>query len=116
MSALKDIAVDLAAERAGEGPAPCASVAKSLREWFSGLSIGGRITFFFILNLWFALFAGVFAIGGFLELGDRAERINITHDHALEAEPAGGLSQRRPAQCRTDGDHRRKQALAGCPQ
>jgi methyl-accepting chemotaxis protein len=86
MSALKDIAVDLAAERAGEGPAPRASVPKSLREWFSGLSIGGRITFFFTLNLWFALFAGVFAIGGFLELGDRAERINITHDHALEAE------------------------------
>jgi methyl-accepting chemotaxis protein len=86
MSALKDIAVDLAAERAGEGPAPRASVPKSLREWFSGLSIGGRITFFFTLNLWFALFAGVFAIGGFLELGDRAEWINITHDHALEAE------------------------------
>jgi methyl-accepting chemotaxis protein len=86
MSALKDIAVDLAAERAGEGPAPRPSVPKSLREWFSGLSIGGRITFFFTLNLWFALFAGVFAIGGFLELGDRAERINITHDHALEAE------------------------------
>jgi methyl-accepting chemotaxis protein len=86
MSALKDIAVDLAAERAGEGPAPRASVPKSLREWFSGLSIGGRITFFFTLNLWFALFAGVFAIGGFIELGDRAARINITHDHALEAE------------------------------
>ena len=86
MSALKDIAVDLAAERAGEGPAPRPSVTKSLREWFSGLSIGGRITFFFTLNLWFALFAGVFAIGGFIELGDRAERINITHDHALEAE------------------------------
>jgi methyl-accepting chemotaxis protein len=86
MSALKDIAVDLAAERAGEGPAPRPSVTKSLREWFSGLSIGGRITFFFTLNLWFALFAGVFAIGGFIELGDRAARINITHDHALEAE------------------------------
>ncbi|MFN9498278.1 MAG: methyl-accepting chemotaxis protein [Erythrobacteraceae bacterium] len=86
MSALNDIAVDLAAERAGEGPARRASVPKSLHEWFSGLSIGGRITFFFTLNLWFALFAGVFAIGGFLELGDRAERINITHDHALEAE------------------------------
>ena len=86
MSALNDIAVDLAAERAGEGPARRASVPKSLHEWFSGLSIGSRITFFFTLNLWFALFAGVFAIGGFLELGDRAERINITHDHALEAE------------------------------
>jgi len=86
MSALKDIAVDLAAERAGEGPAPRPSEPKSLREWFSAMSIGGRITFFFILNLCFALFAGVFAIGGFLELGDRAERINSTHDHALEAE------------------------------
>ena len=86
MSALKDIAVDLAAERAGQGPAPRPFVPKSLREWFSGLSIGGRTTFFFTLNLCFALFAGVFAIGGFLELGDRAERINITHDHALEAE------------------------------
>ncbi|MEO0056887.1 MAG: hypothetical protein RIT17_323, partial [Pseudomonadota bacterium] len=86
MSALQDIAIDLAAERAGEAPALRPAAPKGWREWFSGLSIGGRITFFFSLNLCFALFAGVFAIGGFLELGDRAERINITHDHALEAE------------------------------
>lgn len=86
MSALKDIAVDLAAERAGEEAAAPVGAIHRLRMWFSGLSIGGRITFFFTLNLCFVLFAGVFAIGGFLELGDRAERIEVTHDHALEAE------------------------------
>jgi methyl-accepting chemotaxis protein len=86
MSALKDIAVDLAAERAVEEAAAPVGATDRLRTWFSGLSIGGRITFFFTLNLCFVLFAGLFAIGGFLELGDRAERINVTHDHALEAE------------------------------
>lgn len=86
MSALKDIAVDLAAERAVESPAPAPDAKPDLRAWFAALSIGGKVTVFFTLNLAFALFAGVFAIGGFLELGDRAERINVTHDHALEAE------------------------------
>jgi methyl-accepting chemotaxis protein len=87
MSALKDIAIDIAAERAGEAPAPAPSAASSrLRAWFAGLSVGGKVTFFFTLNLGFALLAGLFAIGGLIELGDRAERINVVHDHALEAE------------------------------
>jgi methyl-accepting chemotaxis protein len=87
MSALKDIAIDIAAERAGEAPAPAPSATSSrLRAWFAGLSVGGKVTFFFTLNLGFALLAGLFAIGGFIELGDRAERINLVHGHALEAE------------------------------
>jgi methyl-accepting chemotaxis protein len=86
MSALNEIAVDLAAESAVEKPAPRSGPWSKLRDWFAGLSVGGKVTFFFTLNLGFALFAGVFAIGGFIELGDRAQRINLTHDHAIEAE------------------------------
>jgi methyl-accepting chemotaxis protein len=87
MSALKDIAIDIAAERAVETPAPAAPAAASrLRAWFAGLSVGDKVTFFFSLNLGFALLAGLFAIGGLIELGDGAQRINVTHDHALEAE------------------------------
>ncbi|WP_245804651.1 methyl-accepting chemotaxis protein [Erythrobacter tepidarius] len=39
-----------------------------------------------MLGLGFALAAGLFAIGGFIELGSRAQRINLILDHALEAE------------------------------
>jgi methyl-accepting chemotaxis protein len=90
MSALRELAVDIAAERMAEGqaaaPAAPASVGGRLRAWFEGLSVGGKVTFFFTINLGFALCAGLFAIGGFIELGNRAEGINRTHDHAIEAE------------------------------
>ena len=86
MSALQELAIELQAETAS-APAPARGGALSrLRDWFSGLSIGGRITLFFTLNLVFALFAGLFAIGGFIELGKRAEGINVTHDNVIEAE------------------------------
>ena len=88
MSAIEDIALDLEAERAGaaSGVAPRARRTGGQRGWFDGLSIGGKITFFFTFNLAVALCAGLFAIGGFVELGDRAKRINQTHGYALEAE------------------------------
>lgn len=86
MSALNDIAVDLAAERAPEAPPARRGLPGRLHDWFAGLSIGGKVTLFFTLNLACALFAGLFAIAGFLQLGERAERINVTHDHAIEAE------------------------------
>lgn len=99
MNALRELAVDIAAERAAEGwgeaegeaastraAPPGLAAAWRLRTWFEGLSVGGKVTLFFTLNLGFALFAGLFAIGGFIELGNRAAGINLTHDHAIEAE------------------------------
>jgi methyl-accepting chemotaxis protein len=86
MSALQDIAIDLEAERAGTAAPQRAGIVQRLRRWFAELSIGGKITFFFTLSFGLALCAGLFAIGGFIELGNRAERINLTHDHAIEAE------------------------------
>jgi methyl-accepting chemotaxis protein len=86
MSALQEIAVDLAAGRVAAAAAPSAGRDPALRRWFEGLSVGGKITLFFTLSLGLALAAGLFAIGGFVELGERAQRISQTHAQALEAE------------------------------
>lgn len=87
MSALSDIAMDLAAERVGQDTARAgASRLARLRHWFETLSIGGKVTLFFSLNLAFALLAGLFVVSGYIELGSRAERIRSTHDQALKAE------------------------------
>ncbi|WP_245806042.1 methyl-accepting chemotaxis protein [Erythrobacter donghaensis] len=89
MSALSDIALNLEAEAAAEvhGPAPApASQPARLRAWFDRLSIGGKITLFFSANLAFALLAGLFVVGGYVELGKRTEQIGTTHSAALEAE------------------------------
>ncbi len=86
MSAMEDIALDLEADRAGSAAAARPAGGRSLRGWFESLSIGGKITFFFTIGLGLALAAGLFAIGGFVELGNRAERLDVIHDHALEAE------------------------------
>lgn len=90
MSALQDLAMDLAAERAGAA-APVPTIAAPsrfarVRGWFDTLSIGGKITLFFSCNLAFALLAGLFVVGGYIELGARAEGIRTSHDHALKAE------------------------------
>jgi methyl-accepting chemotaxis protein len=90
MSALQDLAMDLAAERAGAA-APVPTIAAPsrfarMRGWFDTLSIGGKITLFFSCNLAFALLAGLFVVGGYIELGARAEGIRTSHDHALKAE------------------------------
>lgn len=89
MSALQDIAMDLEADRVGAAPAPILAAPRRFaqaRAWFDALSIGGKITLFFSCNLAFALLAGLFVVGGYLELGKRAEGIQTTHDHALKAE------------------------------
>ena len=83
MSALQEIAIDLGAETAVQPPA---SAAGQARRWFDTLSIGGKITLFFSCNLGFALLAGLFVVGGYMELGQRAERIRTTHEAALSAE------------------------------
>lgn len=86
MSALSDIALDLEAEAAAPVSAAPATRLQRWRAWFNGLSIGGKITLFFTGNLGFALLAGLFVVGGYVELGQRAERIRVTHEAALGAE------------------------------
>ena len=56
------------------------------QHWFATLSIGSKITLFFSCNLAFALLAGLFVVGGYVELGQRGERIRTTHEAALKAE------------------------------
>jgi methyl-accepting chemotaxis protein len=86
MSALQDIAIDCEAETAAAAaPAPTTPLGRT-RHWFDGLSIGGKITLFFSCNLAFALLAGLFVVAGYVELGQRAERIRTTHKAALTAE------------------------------
>lgn len=90
MSALQEIAVDLAAEQTGAGEFQPSSADRKnpgqLTGWFARLTIGGKIRVFFGGNLLVALMAGVFVIAGFLLLGQRSQIINDTHDHALAAE------------------------------
>ncbi len=86
MSALQDIALNLDAEQAAhEHSAPASRVGRAQR-WFATLSIGSKITLFFSCNLAFALLAGLFVVGGYVELGQRGERIRTTHEAALKAE------------------------------
>jgi methyl-accepting chemotaxis protein len=89
MSALQDLSLDLEAQAAAQGAAPAtgpASTAGRWQRWFAQLSIGGKITLFFICNLAFALAAGLFVVAGYVELGHRAERIRTTHAAALETQ------------------------------
>lgn len=86
MSALQDIALNLEAETAGLDPARSAGPAAKAQRWFAQLSIGSKITLFFSLNLAFALIAGLFVVGGYIELGRHGERIRSTHEAALSAE------------------------------
>jgi len=86
MSALQHIAMDLGAETAGQPPVPPTGKLARARHWFDALSVGSKITLFFTCNLVFALLAGLFVVGGYMELGQRAERIRTTHEAALSAE------------------------------
>jgi methyl-accepting chemotaxis protein len=89
VSALQDIAFALEAERVGAAaPADVALpvTPSRLRNWFEHLSIGGKVTLFFSINLGFALLAGLFVVGGYIELGQRADGVRRTHDEALRAE------------------------------
>jgi methyl-accepting chemotaxis protein len=89
MSALQEIAIDLAAERAGQEPEHGQNGHKPpsrLLQWFAALTIGGKIRAFFFGSLAIALAAGIFVVGGYIELGQRAQNINVTHDNAIAAE------------------------------
>ncbi|MEO0698514.1 MAG: HAMP domain-containing methyl-accepting chemotaxis protein, partial [Pseudomonadota bacterium] len=92
-SALEEIAVDLAAERAADEAERAAArkpyisgAASHWFGWFRRMSIGRKIQFFYMSNLAFALVAGLFVIGGYIHLGDRAEQIAAEHDYALDGE------------------------------
>jgi methyl-accepting chemotaxis protein len=90
MSALQDIAMDLDAEIVSADLPGAEGSTKTrfgrVRGWFDALSIGGKITLFFSLNLVLSLVAGLFVVSGYMELGERAERVRTTHDQALKAE------------------------------
>jgi len=87
MSALGDIAIDLAAERAAATPAaPRRASIGWLRGWFARLSIGGKVALFFSLNLVFAFVAGLLVVRGYDELGESSERIRSAQEQALQAE------------------------------
>ena len=89
MSALQELAIDLEAERtiefdddAAVPPARFGAVGA----WFASLSIGRKITWFFGVNLAFALFAGLAIIVAFIQVGDRSERLSEAHELAIKAE------------------------------
>lgn len=89
MSALQELAIDLAAEQAALDASNDFVDAQDTRSWFGWferMTIGGKIRTFFFTNLTFALAAGVFVIFGYLQLGDRADRIAASHDVAIAAE------------------------------
>ncbi len=89
MSALQEIAVDLAAEQT----ATAADDAKSglpvfgrLKKGFDALAIGQKIRVFFGFNLAFALLAGLFVVAGYLQIDERSERIAEAHVKVIAAE------------------------------
>ena len=89
MSALREIAVDLEAERTEEfrneeialgGPL------SRLSSWYANLTIGRKIQVFFGGNLAFALLAGLFVVVGYVQLGDRSARVEEAHGKVIAAE------------------------------
>ncbi|GIX19509.1 MAG: hypothetical protein KatS3mg120_1185 [Erythrobacter sp.] len=87
MSALGDIAIDLAAERVAAAPAARRRGPLGwLRAWFARLSVGGKVALFLNLNLVFALAAGLLVVRGHGELGASAARIGAAQEQALVAE------------------------------
>ncbi|MEO0907315.1 MAG: HAMP domain-containing methyl-accepting chemotaxis protein [Pseudomonadota bacterium] len=89
MSALQELAIDLEAERTidfdDDAAAPPARFG-AIGGWFASLSIGRKITWFFGVNLAFALFAGLAIIVAFIQVGDRSERLSEAHELAIKAE------------------------------
>ena len=93
MSALQEIAIDLAAEDAvqkQDRPASDAAVSSGplarLKDWFAKLTIGNKIRAFYTINLCVALLAGVLVIAGYFQLSMRAEQIAHEHHLAMDAE------------------------------
>ncbi|MEL6528694.1 MAG: hypothetical protein AAFQ27_01950, partial [Pseudomonadota bacterium] len=89
MSALQEIAVDLAAEKIGD-PIAHASASRSgisrFKNWFDGLSIGRKIRVFFGFNLAFALLAGLFVVLGYVQLDEKSGYLEEAHKRSVAAE------------------------------
>ncbi|WP_298463761.1 HAMP domain-containing methyl-accepting chemotaxis protein [uncultured Erythrobacter sp.] len=89
MTAIQEIAADLAAEHAAEnagsftGPAAART---SPTGWFAALSIGQKVRVFFGINLTFALLAGLFVVFGFVKLGQGSESVRNAHENVIAAE------------------------------
>ena len=93
MSALQELAIDLEAEGTidfDDDTAASPIRLGALGAWFASLSIGRKITWFFGLNLAFALLAGLAIIVAFIQVRDRAEQINTAQGLAVKAEQLAG--------------------------
>lgn len=114
MSALQEIAVDLAAEHATEAQTvQSGSPIRRLNGWFSGLPIGRKIRVFFGFNLGFALLAGLFVIIGYLQLSEQSKSIEFAHERVIAAERLLfdiSEAQRHTEMFVTAGDQARRQA------
>ena len=89
MSALKEITIDVEAQRAiDEAERDCDGSAKStgIATWFRNLQIGSKIRTFLYANLVLTLLAGGFVALGFVELGERAERLQAMHGQTSAAD------------------------------
>ncbi|MEM8724427.1 MAG: HAMP domain-containing protein, partial [Pseudomonadota bacterium] len=89
MTAIQEIAADLAAEEAVER-AGISSDQETNRSgpmgWFAALTIGQKIRVFFVTNLTFALLAGLFVVFGFVKLGQGSESVESAHRNVIAAE------------------------------
>ena len=57
-----------------------------IRQWFLDLPIGRKITWFFGVNLGFALLAGGLIIAGLIQVANQNATIDLSHDQAITAE------------------------------
>ncbi|MDJ0641814.1 MAG: methyl-accepting chemotaxis protein [Erythrobacter sp.] len=118
MTALREIAIDLAAEQAAANSAE-AGVSKrgifGLSNWFANLTIGQKIKAFFWTNLGFAMLAGLFVIFGYIQLDEQSQRVRDSHEDVIAAERL--LFDLSEAQRHTEvflaqgGQHRSRSAL-----
>lgn len=89
MSTLKDIAIDLAAENPLDsdiGNHDDRPHRNGISNWFRRLPIGRKIQTFYMVNLAFALVAGLFVLAGYVYLSDRTNQIAAEHNRAMDAE------------------------------
>lgn len=92
MSALQELAIDLEAERTGterfqkQGRPRDGGMGNRMASWFDQLTVGRKISTIFSASLAFAMVAGLAMVIALIQIGERAEGINSSHDYAIEAE------------------------------
>jgi methyl-accepting chemotaxis protein len=117
MSALQEIAINLAGDQPGDNPFEDTGTATDRQggrfDWFQKLSIGRKIQVFYMSNLAFALIAGLFVVAGYIALGERSREIAAEHGYALDAERLVAVvseAQRHAEMLVTRGDETRADA------